>query len=234
MLRSLHIKGKSWKVSRLGEKALLFHPEVEGDLLHFIHSLTRTLEELNLPGVVDIIPAYESIALVHENNLTDIETYLRQIEKALEQVSEIEIQPSQTKIPVCYELGLDWQEVVKHTSLSKQEIIAKHTNGEYTLAMMGFLPGFLYLSGMHESITCPRKENPRTKIPAGSVGIGGSQTGIYSLESPGGWQVIGRTPVSFFNSDKNPPVSLSLGDTISFYAISNEEFETFSQKKGAE
>lgn len=231
MLRSLQIKGEFWKVSLLGEKALLLQPDVEAEGLHLIHALAHALEVSNLEGVTDIIPAYESIAIVFEKALTDVEAHLHQIEKAIVHADEIDIEPAHIKIPVCYELGLDWPEVERHTSLTKKEIIAKHTSEVYTLAMMGFLPGFIYLSGLHESIVCPRKENPRTKIPAGSVGIGGSQTGIYSLESPGGWQIIGRTPVSFFEADKNPPVPLNPGDTISFYAISNEEFETFSQKK---
>lgn len=231
MLRSLQIKGEIWKISLLGEKTLLLQPDLEGEVLHLIHALAHALEGSNLEGVTDIIPAYESIAIVFEKALANVEADLNHIEKAIEHADEINIEPSHSKIPVCYELGLDWLEVETHTSLTKKEIIAKHTSQVYTLAMMGFLPGFIYLSGLHESIVCPRKENPRTKIPAGSVGIGGSQTGIYSRESPGGWQIIGRTPVSFFNVDKAPPVPLNPGDTISFYAISNQEFETFSKKR---
>lgn len=223
--RSLQLSGETWTVYVLGERALLLEPQRNDIELTLIHKSARIVESAHVHGVIDIIPAYESIALIYERKLDDPEVEAKKIEKSTNNKAVQEPAPKKIEVPVCYELGLDWEEVEKHTGLSKEDIILKHVSGTYTVAMMGFLPGFLYLSGLDKAIACSRKENPRTKIPAGSVGIGGDQTGIYSLESPGGWQIIGRTENSFFDVHSNPPTSVEPGDEIVFTRISEEEFE---------
>ncbi len=224
-MRSLQLNGKSWSVFELGERSLLLEPEMGEVELSHIHITTRMLEAAEIPGVIDIIPAYESIALVYDHELDDPPMESETIISCIDQDSVQLVTPKKIKVPVCYEMGMDWKEVEAHTGLSKNEIIQKHTDGEYTVAMMGFLPGFVYLSGLEKTIACPRKEDPRTNIPAGSVGIGGYQTGIYSLTSPGGWQIIGRTPHSFFDVHSTPPTNIRFGDIITFIRISKEEFE---------
>jgi len=128
------------------------------------------------------------------------------------------------EIPICYEKGLDWEIVCQHCQLSQAEIIERHSTRTYRVAMTGFLPGFVYLAGMDEKLNCPRKENPRTQVPKGALGIGGNQTGIYSLPSPGGWQIIGQSPLSFFNNTE-PPNLLKTGDYLRFIAIDMTTFE---------
>ena len=131
------------------------------------------------------------------------------------------------RIPVLYggEFGPDLDFVAKHNGLTKDEVIAIHTSGDYTVHMIGFAPGFPFIGGMSERIAAPRRETPRLKIPARSVGIAGVQTGVYPIETPGGWQLIGRTPLELFLPDENPPSLLVAGDKITFYEITSEEYQ---------
>lgn len=216
----------------LGERALLIKPEENNVELSLIHLGTEVLEKAGLHQVTDIIPAYNSIALIYDRLTEDPDKEVEEIQSKLKKISTSEISPQIHKVPVSYELGLDWEGVEKHTGLKRKEVIKKHMNSNYTVAMMGFIPGFLYLSGLDEKISCPRKAEPRTKIPAGSVGIAGNQTGVYSLESPGGWQIIGRTPNSFFDPKMDPPSEVKPGDKIEFYSISEPEFKKLRTEEG--
>jgi inhibitor of KinA len=130
------------------------------------------------------------------------------------------------EIPVCYHesFGLDLDEVAGHAKLSIEEVIAMHTEATYTVYMIGFLPGFAYMGGLNQQLATPRKQTPRLHVPAGSVGIGGEQTGIYPLTSPGGWQIIGRTPAMMFNLENEQPSLLQPGDKVVFKPIELEEF----------
>ena len=136
------------------------------------------------------------------------------------------------EIPVCYggEYGPDLEFVAKNADISVEEVIKIHSSKDYLIYMLGFLPGFSYLGGLDEKIHTPRLANPRIKIPAGSVGIGGAQTGIYPLESPGGWQLIGKTPVKTYNPDRKVPILFEAGDYIRFVPISQEEFEKIEKE----
>ncbi|MBD3615116.1 MAG: 5-oxoprolinase subunit PxpB [Gracilimonas sp.] len=231
MSKSLHLNGQTWNVSFLGEQALLLKPEQEEIPLSLIHQTYRRLEQSMISGVIDLIPTYESIGLIYNRLLEDLNVEIEKLQNQISDKSEEKISHRKYEIPVCYGLGLDWKEVEKHTGLTQELIIKKHTQTEYTVAMMGFMPGFVYLSGMDKTLECPRKENPRTKIPEGAVGIAGGQTGVYSLESPGGWQIIGRTPHSFFNIKEEPPTYLKLGDKLVFHPISIEEFEELKNER---
>lgn len=139
---------------------------------------------------------------------------------------DIEINVKIWSIPVCYDLsfGIDLKNLAKVKSLSVEEIIQLHTRPLYTVDFLGFLPGFPYLSGLNSLLDMPRLESPRQKIAKGSVAIGGHQTGVYPIESPGGWHIIGRTPFSFFNPKKNKPCAIQAMDKIKFHAISRDEF----------
>lgn len=131
------------------------------------------------------------------------------------------------EIPVCYddEYGLDLNEMAQYHQTTKEEIIRIHTGNLYHVFMMGFSPGFPYMGILPDSIATPRKNQPRLKVPAGSVGIAGNQTGIYPSESPGGWNIIGRTPLKLFDKEKSQPFLLNTGDTIKFIPISKKQFE---------
>ncbi|MEX2477998.1 MAG: 5-oxoprolinase subunit PxpB [Gracilimonas sp.] len=225
MSGSLQINGIDWELSILGERALVIKPTRDHSKLSLIHETAAFLENADFPGLTDIITAYDSIALIFDRLLEDLDSEAEKIESGLKGIRAAKTTPKKHRIPVCYELGLDWETMEEHTGFDRQEIIKKHKASEYVIAMMGFIPGFLYLEGLNDSISCPRRSNPRTRIPKGSVGIAGNQTGVYSLESPGGWQIIGRTPYSFFDITKEPPCPVSPGDRVEFYAISEAEFK---------
>lgn len=229
MSRSLQIDHAIWKVSFLGEQALSLTPDKEDTPLSTIHEVTRKLEASELPGIIDVVSAYKEIALLYNRIPEDLESEVVVIQHALQNAEREPFQPKQFEVPVCYEMGLDWKAIEVQLSLPRQRIIELHCNGEYNVAMMGFLPGFLYLNGLKKELECPRRAEPRTKIPTGAVGIGGAQTGIYSLESPGGWQIIGRTPIQLFDIEEDPPIQIRLGDRVRFTPISELEFSKWSQ-----
>jgi inhibitor of KinA len=134
------------------------------------------------------------------------------------------------EIPVCYggDFGPDLEDVARAHDLTPDEVVRLHSGGEYLVYMVGFMPGFGYLGGLPERLATPRRSVPRTHVPTGTVGIGGKQTGVYPLESPGGWNLIGRTPRRMFLPEKEPPTLLEMGDRVRFRAISREEFDNWS------
>lgn len=137
------------------------------------------------------------------------------------------------EIPVCYggEYGPDLDALAEHARLSRDEVIGRHVAAGYTVAMLGFAPGFPYLLGLDPALHVPRRADPRTRVPAGSVAIGGAQTGIYPRELPGGWNLIGRTPLVLFDPDRDPPCLLAPGDRVRFCAISAEEFAALAERQ---
>jgi len=143
--------------------------------------------------------------------------------------------PRIVEIPICYdaEFALDLDRVAERTKLSAGEVIDLHSKAEYRVACIGFVPGFPFLTGLASKLATPRRDTPRKEIPSGSVGIGGAQTGIYPLRSPGGWNLIGRTPFKLFDPTKNPPSLLQAGDRVRFRAITREEFAAFAEATAA-
>ena len=135
------------------------------------------------------------------------------------------------EIPVCYaaDLALDLEEVARHGQLKIDEVIRRHSAAEYRVQCVGFTPGFPFLSGLAVELSTPRRASPRSRVPAGSVAIGGAQTGIYPLQSPGGWNIIGRTPLALFDVQRDPPVLLQAGDRLRFRPISREEFDSWKE-----
>jgi inhibitor of KinA len=133
---------------------------------------------------------------------------------------------------VCYaeRFALDLEELVQQKHLSKQEIIQLHTSITYRVYMIGFLPGFAYMGEVDEKIAMPRRQQPRTAVPEGSVGIAGAQTGIYPFTSPGGWNIIGRTPLKLFDKDKEEPTFFKPGDEVTFYSITEDEFAHYQSR----
>jgi KipI family sensor histidine kinase inhibitor len=204
-----------------------FENEISEKVNSKVRSMCLAIEKSMLTGIEEVIPTYRSL-LVNYNPLEirgdSLIEKLKDIENRLE---EIKIpKPKVVEIPTLYgdDFGPDLKFVANYNNLSIEEVIKIHSRGKYLIYMLGFTPGFPYLGGMSEKIATPRLENPRTRIPAGSVGIAGSQTGIYPVESPGGWRLIGRTPLKLFNPDHQPPFLLQAGDYLKFTAIDEEEF----------
>jgi inhibitor of KinA len=219
------------KISPLGDSALTVDfADASSDrerLLARALSAAETLEGANIPGVIDVTAAYESMAVFFDP--ARIEQDFEEKIGAL--VASAGVRASRKarriEIPVCYddEFALDLARVVTQTSLTGDAIVASHSSTEYTVACIGFVPGFPFLAGLPDKLRVPRLENPRTKVPAGSVAIANAQAGIYPLESPGGWNVIGRTPLRLFRVNEDPPTLLRPGDRVRFRRITRDEFE---------
>lgn len=185
---------------------------------------------------VEWVPSYRSIGgwfdkekLTHQELWDCIKDYLENgVEERLEEGGQEDVQEGiqDFELPVCYELGLDWDRIEEVSGRSQAEWIAQHSAGRYRVVAIGFLPGFVFLDGLEDSLKMPRLERPRTKVPEGTVGIGGHQTGWYAIESPGGWNSIGRTPISLLDLGKagGSPTPVQVGDWVRFRAISVEEF----------
>ncbi len=215
-----------------------FGDEIAPELNRQVRNLMLAVQKEKIPGVIETVPAYRSL-LVYFEPLRIGSGKLRQILSRLVQqplASELP-KPKLIEIPTVYggEYGLDLEFVAKHNGLDMSEVVKMHTGTPYLIYMIGFLPGFPYLGGMSPRIAAPRLETPQTKIPAGSVGIAGTQTGIYPVESPGGWRLIGRTPLKIFDPNREPPALFQAGDYLVFVSITPEEFsqirETVAQDK---
>ena len=177
--------------------------------------------------MIDIIPAFCSLLINYDPRVISY----GEMKKRVQEIVKVEVKAGETKkkvyeIPVCYggEFGPDIQAIADHAGLSVEEVIEIHSSRDYLIYMLGFLPGFCYLGGLDERIHTPRLASPRLKISAGSVGIGGSQTGIYPLDSPGGWQLMGMTPVKTYDPDREVPILVEAGDYIRFVPIDETEF----------
>lgn len=219
-----------FSIETLSEDALLLRlgDRIDAELNARIHAIAARLREMALPGIHDIAPAYASLLVRFDPFATDRTDALRDNLRKLASEPGVhgDTSPRLVEIPVCYggEYGADLQDVARHAGLDAQQLVARHASMEYRVAMLGFAPGFPYLLGMDPSLRVPRRATPRTRVPAGSVAIGGAQTGIYPRELPGGWQVIGRTPLALFDARRDPPCLLAPGDRVRFRAIDADEF----------
>ncbi len=191
-----------------------------------VRSLTDALEEGSIPGVFDFLPTYRSV-LVYYDPLTVTSGEVQDgIERLLESA---EVTDTGTRhivhIPTLYggDLGPDIAFVAEHNGIDEKEVVRLHSGADYLVYMMGFSPGFAYLGGLDERLATPRLQSPRTEIPAGTVGIAETQTGVYPMASPGGWQLIGRTPLKLFDPVRERPVLLSAGDYVRFVPIESQE-----------
>ena len=199
-----------------------------------VHAFARKVEALSHPAITEVVPTYRSATVHYRPEVFSYEE-LKQLLLSLAQGSAEEGEELPVvEIPVCYggEYGPDLEEVAQHCSLTPEEVIARHTAPTYRIYMLGFTPGFPYLGGMDPSIAAPRRKEPRIHIPAGSVGIAGEQTGVYPIVSPGGWQLIGRTPLRLFDPQREQPILLSAGTGIRFVPIDEETFRKMEEKEG--
>lgn len=223
----------------------LFHIRYSGDnaiVLYFEQKIDQNIHaniiaiqqhildaqhQCKIQGITELIPSYCALLILY--NPTLISPFV--LCEFLESLQDISVESQQQKrviieIPTCYEepFCMDLDNVAKHTKLQHHEIITMHTEPLYFVYMLGFVAGFPYLGGLNEKLATPRHQKPRPMLEAGSVGIADKQTGIYPIQSPGGWQIIGRTPLRLFNPKDNPPVLLRSGIYLKFKQISCEEF----------
>lgn len=207
---------------------VVFENVVSEKISNQVLSIAKLVERQHINGLVDIIPAYREVTFVFDPLVIDIASFKHFLEKQLNKMDGeiVDKKGRHYDIPVFYndEVGLDLLEVAKYHGLSIAEVIHLHTAQAYRIYMLGFLPGFAYLGGLDAKLHTPRKNTPRLRIPAGSIAIGGEQTGYYPVDSPGGWQIIGQTPLVMFDSNR-PEIKLHAGDRMKFYAIDKLEFQ---------
>lgn len=220
---------KQPKFRVMGDSGLLveYGAKIELEINQKVQALRYALQEEHVPGVTEIIPAYCSVLIAYDPLAIEIDKLKRLVTELDDCLAQINIpSPEIVTVPVCYgdEFGPDLERVATHAGLSKENVIQLHSEPSYPVYMLGFTPGFPFLGGLSEKLFTPRLDSPRTSVPAGSVGIANNQTGIYPIESPGGWQLIGRTPLRLFDPDRQVPFLLKAGDLLKFKPISVEEF----------
>jgi inhibitor of KinA len=231
----------------LGDSALIVRvreqfEDAPDETLDEVLRVFQLLQRAAIPEVIELAPAYTSVA-VFLDPVAILKTngggdeLAKKIRSAIIPASRRHRRRTAPRrrrlieIPVCYdaEFGVDLNRVAGHTKLSEREIVDLHSTREYRVACIGFVPGFTFLAGLPKNLATPRRDIPRKEIPPGSVGIGGAQTGIYPLRSPGGWNLIGRTPLKLFDPIKDPPTLLCPGDRVRIRAITTEEFGAFAE-----
>ena len=193
-----------------------------------VRALELLIQEKALPGVVEMVPAFAGLLVYYDPLRIDYDGLCRSIAELAAQAGTTALPPSRiVELPCCYapDLGLDVEAAGRRLGLATDEVIRLHAGAEYLVYFIGFTPGLPYMTGMPERILLPRLETPRTKVPAGSVGIGGIQCCIYSVESPGGYWILGRTPLRLYDPDSPEPILLRPGDRVTFRPIERTEFD---------
>lgn len=220
-----------YEILPVGNQAVLieFGNVIDEEINKRVITISNSIRRHNITGVIDILSTYRSVMVFYDNSKTNFIRLKKIIKKiSITEDNFMNVKTRKLLIPVCYEdeYSKDLYDIESVLELSKNEIISIHSEGEYKVYMLGFLPGFVYLGGLDKRIHMPRLETPRTKIPERSVGIGGNQTGVYPMESPGGWKLIGKTPVDFYNPQKKDPILCKPGDYIKFFKITASEYKT--------
>lgn len=204
-----------------------FAKEINESVNRCVTALADIIESESIDGVIETIPTFTSLTVIYDCTVIRAAELKKTIAGYIDRISSGGSKKAKIyHIPVCYDkkFALDMENVCEHTGLSADEIIKIHTASPYLIYMLGFLPGFAYLGGLDERIATPRLKSPRLEIFEGAVGIGGNQTGIYPIASPGGWQLIGKTPVKVFDLSREKPILYEAGDYIEFYPVTLEEF----------
>jgi len=193
-----------------------------------VRALALAIEKAALPGVIEVVPTYRSLTIYYDPLSLSLADLRREVEGLLERLEDILLPPPRlVTIPTVYggEYGPDLPFVASHCGLTEEGVIRLHTRPTYHVYMLGFTAGYAYLGGMPKRLTTPRLPSPRLRVPAGSVGIGGNQTGVYPVESPGGWRLIGRTPLTLFDPSWEVPVLIRPGDHVKLVRITPDEFK---------
>jgi len=226
------------KIRACGDRMVMveFEPVIAPEINDAVHTVTAAMESARIPGIVECVPSYHSLG-IHFNPLQiPYAEIVRRVRDIL-----LSDQPDQRRVlrrvqvPVLYgdDFGPDLKSVARARGLSVEAVVALHSQAVYRVCLIGFTPGFPYLSGLPETLTTPRLTTPRKSVPAGSVAIGGEQCGIYPVSSPGGWSLVGRTPLRLFDVQKVEPCLLSPGDEVVFRRICEQEFAEIASQVGA-
>lgn len=208
--------------------AVVFGNEISTDINTKIRAFDEALAEEQIDGVYETVPTYCSLTIHYAPEKIRYEALKEKLEALLAVSHKAQkLNTIVMEIPVVYggEYGPDLETVAAHNGMSTEDVIRIHSGVEYLIYMLGFTPGFSYMGGMDESIATPRLKTPRVLIPAGSVGIAGKQTGIYPIDSPGGWQLIGRTPVKLYDAHRDTPILLDAGLHVKFIPIDEAEYK---------
>lgn len=223
------------KVMPAGDSALVveFGNEINEAVNEKVHALAKKIRQENIPGITEMIPTFRSLLVSYDMlqiSYSKLSVMLSVLSRELEmnQMAHHRI----VKIPCCYgaRFGADLTDMERLTGLSREEIIELHSSVDYKIYMLGFLPGFVYLGGLDKRLEVPRLDTPRVRIGKGAVGIGGNQTGIYPMDSPGGWRLIGGTPVDLYDPEREDPVLLRAGEYIRFVPISIMDYYDIRQE----
>jgi len=218
------------KILPCGDAAVTveFGSEISPEIGAMVRAFRNNVESSRIKGIIELIPTFRSVTVCYDPCVIKYSNLVKKLTKLAPTGNEGASSGGRIfVIPVCYDgnFGCDLDSVAELTGLDREEIIKRHTAPDYQIYMLGFLPGFPYLGGLDKTIAAPRLESPRKEIPAGAVGIGGEQTGIYPLVSPGGWRLIGRTPVKVYDPNRSEPVLYAAGDYIRFKRIDMAEYE---------
>jgi len=218
----------------MGDRGLLleFGDEIRLEINEKVRRTALAIQAGEIEGIIEIVPTYRSLLIIYNPLIISVDGLkkrLERIERGLQQTPFPE--PKLTRIPVVYggSYGPDFDYVAKFCQITSEEVVRLHCSKPYHIYMVGFMPGFPYMGEVPEALITPRLKTPRLSVPAGSVAIAQRQTGIYSMESPGGWQIIGQTPVQLFDPEKEPPALLQMGDLVQFYQIGEKEFDSWKK-----
>jgi inhibitor of KinA len=222
-------RDRAYRIVHAGDSALIveFEERIDPAINARSVAVAGAVRAASLPGVRDVVPTFRSVAIYFDPLRTDIDRLSRVIDAGADAAPAQSRTIEPIRVPVCYggQFGPDLEEVAAFAGVSGEEVVRLHTGRTYRVFMLGFLPGFAYMGSVDRRIAAPRRATPRLRVAAGSVGVAGAQTGIYPSESPGGWQVIGRTPIQPFDLHRPEPFLFLAGDSVRFYSISESEFQ---------
>jgi KipI family sensor histidine kinase inhibitor len=221
-----------------GDRAVLveYGDAIDPAVNEKVRAMAALLKKGLPEGVEAVIPAYRNLSLLYDPLLASPEKLQAVLEGLEAGLLEVEIPPPRiVEIPVLYggEHGPDLEFVAQHNGLTAEQVVAIHAGSDYPIYMIGFTPGFCYLGGLDRRIHTPRRKTPRTLLPGGSVGIAEAQTGMYPVDSPGGWQIIGRTPLRLFAPERENPFLYEAGDRIRFVPVRQDQYESILRKEGS-
>ncbi|SFE90570.1 5-oxoprolinase subunit PxpB [Alteribacillus iranensis] len=222
-----------YRVEPLGDSAIrmVLAKTISPEVNEHIRKVMWSAKNYKGNGIIEWVPTYTGVTVHYDPASVSWSTLKSTIKQVMETAYKLTLPAAQIyDIPVCYggEFGSDLKKIAHQKGMKEEEVIALHSNRKYLIFMLGFTPGFPYLGGMDEKLATPRLDTPRTFVEKGSVGIAGIQTGVYPVASPGGWNIIGRTPIPLFNPQRENPVLLEAGAFLRFYPITRQEYEEIS------
>jgi len=214
----------------MGDRGLLleFGDEISSETNEKVRRMALAIQAEAIKGIIETVPTYRSLLIIYDPLILSIDDLRKRLEKLEDGLPQTPFpEPKLTRIPVVYgsPYGPDLDFVAHYHRISHNEVTQLHCSKPYFIYMIGFMPGYPYMGELPDALITPRLKTPRLSVPAGSVAIAQKQTGIYPMESPGGWQIIGRTPIKIFDPKREPPALLQMGDLVQFYPISEKEFE---------